>query len=193
MKIITLAHQKGGVGKSTLTFNLANRFSEELNVAVVDMDPQGTMTELKEHFPFDVLPKMNDVRKIKETDYNVVFFDTPPYLTESLEALFFLSDLVLVPTKAGVSDVMAIRRTLSLFKSTRSKAALLIVMNMIKPNTTLTTEVLEALSSLNFPVAETKISDLVCFTRSFINKGVVENKKATGQIEDLTQEILKHL
>ena len=43
-KIITLAHQKGGVGKSTLTFNLAMSFQEHLNTCIVDTDPQGSLT-----------------------------------------------------------------------------------------------------------------------------------------------------
>lgn len=50
-KIITLAHQKGGVGKSTLALNLALCFKDQLRVALIDSDLQGSIYHLKEDFP----------------------------------------------------------------------------------------------------------------------------------------------
>lgn len=38
MKIITVAHQKGGVGKTTLVLNLAACFARGLSVGVLDTD-----------------------------------------------------------------------------------------------------------------------------------------------------------
>ena len=45
-KIITIAHQKGGVGKSTLALNLSYRFSHDVKIALTDVDPQGTIMNL---------------------------------------------------------------------------------------------------------------------------------------------------
>jgi chromosome partitioning protein len=50
-KIITLAHQKGGVGKITLAINLALAFQDQLSVALVDTDLQGSLYHLREDFP----------------------------------------------------------------------------------------------------------------------------------------------
>ena len=44
--IILITHQKGGVGKSTLTFNLAQNISKNAKVAVLDFDLQGSLSQL---------------------------------------------------------------------------------------------------------------------------------------------------
>lgn len=43
---VTIAHQKGGVGKSTLALNLAHSFSENVRTALTDTDPQGSIVQL---------------------------------------------------------------------------------------------------------------------------------------------------
>ncbi len=42
--VICINHQKGGVGKSTLAWNLAIELSKDINVEVVDLDVQQTVT-----------------------------------------------------------------------------------------------------------------------------------------------------
>jgi chromosome partitioning protein len=47
--LITFAHQKGGVGKSTLCLNVALAFANRLSVGIVDIDPQGSIRDIS-HF-----------------------------------------------------------------------------------------------------------------------------------------------
>ncbi|HIP26526.1 MAG TPA: ParA family protein, partial [Flavobacteriaceae bacterium] len=46
--IIVVSHTKGGVGKSTISFNLATALNSKYNIEVVDLDFQKTLTYLNE-------------------------------------------------------------------------------------------------------------------------------------------------
>ncbi|PHN93386.1 hypothetical protein CSC80_10680 [Maribacter sp. 6B07] len=88
---------------------------------------------------------------------------------------------------------MAISATINLVKSISKKAEMIIIMNMVKPNTSLTKEVTQKLKSYNVPVSEIFISDLVDITRSFLVQGVRRNEKAHLQFHLLTNIILEKL
>lgn len=190
-KIILITHQKGGVGKSTLTFNLAQNFSSNSKVAVLDFDLQGSLSQLKEIVTdFDVIPFVEEINSISNLNYDFIFIDTPPYLSNHLSKLIQIADLILVPTKAGILDILAIKSTLKLIEHEHKSNSTLIVFNMIKPNTTLTQDILISLEEYNVPIAKTYISDLVAFTRSVILKGVTNDSNAKFQLDQLTKEVL---
>jgi len=190
-KIILITHQKGGVGKSTLTFNLAQNFSSNSKVAVLDFDLQGSLSQLKEIVTdFDVIPFVEEINSISNLNYDFIFIDTPPYLSNHLSKLIQIADLILVPTKAGILDILAIKSTLKLIEHKHKSNSTLIVFNMIKPNTTLTQDILISLEEYNVPIAKTYISDLVAFTRSVILKGVTNDRNAKFQLDQLTKEVL---
>lgn len=197
-KIISVAHQKGGVGKSTLALNLATCFQEQLNVALVDIDLQGSLTDLKEDFPKLNIICEDQFNQIQKLDYDLIIVDTPPYLSNRLPELFLISDYVLVPTKAGFFDVMAIRSTLQLIGEAQKKHKDLksgIVMNMIKHRSGITSEVQELLKSFTTPVLTTMIHDRVSFARSPITGGVLtgEDVKAKEEITSLADEIVTEI
>jgi chromosome partitioning protein len=84
--IITLAHQKGGVGKSTLSLNLYGYFSQNgYQCVLVDIDPQGSITSL-----LQVFDESGNVKLIERTSFksyaeleekiagfDIVVIDTP--------------------------------------------------------------------------------------------------------------------
>ena len=193
-KIILITHQKGGVGKSTLAFNLAQNISNDAKVALIDIDPQGSLIQLKEVVKsFDILTLQNNFGSLRNLDYDFIFIDTPPYLSNHLSQLIKMADLILIPTKAGVLDLLAIDSTIELIKNEKKLENAMVVFNMIKVNTTLTLDILIGLSEYNVAIAETHISDLVAFTRSVLIGGVMKNKNAQKQLDNLTQELLKNL
>lgn len=199
MKIITVAHQKGGVGKTTLALNLAYCLKNSVRVALLDSDPQGSVSGLNELVGIegiDVVP-LDSLDSISD-QYDVAIIDTPPYLSSKLPSFFEVSDFVLVPTKAGVLDVMAIKATISLLQDAKAKRPKLqsgIVLNMVKNRTTLTQDILDILQQYNTPILKTMISDRVSYARSPLTGGVFETEdtKAMDEIMELTQEILDKL
>ena len=193
-KIILITHQKGGVGKSTLTFNLAQNIAANSRVAVLDFDLQGSLSQLEELVTdFKIIPYQDKLESISELQYDFIFIDTPPYLSNHLAKLISISDLIIVPTKAGILDLLAIKSTLAIIEQEKRTMDTLVVFNMIKPNTTLTLDILIGLEEYNVKIATTHISDLVAFTRSVLLKGVSNDKNAQKQIDQLTEEILTQL
>lgn len=190
-KIITLAHQKGGVGKSTLAINLALIFQDQLSVALVDTDLQGSLYHLREDFPDLTIVGSDQLRDIQQLAFDLIIVDTPPYLSNRLPELFRHSDFILVPTKAGFFDVMAIRSTLALIREARAKAG--IVLNMVKPRYGLTNDVSELLENLGLPLLKSRIHDRVSIARSAITGGILKSgdPKAKAELMALAEEIVE--
>lgn len=73
-KIILITHQKGGVGKSTLTYNLALNICSKAKVVVLDFDLQGSLSQLKELVQdFDIIPFQKGINNINKLDYDFIF------------------------------------------------------------------------------------------------------------------------
>lgn len=196
--ILTIAHQKGGVGKTTLALNLAYCFADSWKVGIADTDVQGSVTGLEGLLSGIDIVDLDKALKGQLPEYDLIIIDTPPYLTNRLAELFAVSDYVLIPTKAGFLDVMAIKATLALLDQAKTKRPDLkagIVMNMVLPRTTVNDEVKEILSGYGFPVHPTMITQRISYTRSPITNGVFggEDEKAKNEVTNLATEIMESL
>lgn len=194
-KIITIAHQKGGVGKSTIALNLAYSFAQNVRTALTDTDPQGSTIQLKGLVPeIEIVPFDKNVFLY---DCDVVIIDTPPYLMNDMLPIFMKSDLVIIPTKAGVPDIMAIRATIELVGEAKKKNINLqsaIVLNMVKPRASITQQAKEQLKEYDIPIIG-EIKDRVSYTNTFLAGGVLTGTdvSAKSEIEELTKNILELL
>ena len=197
-KVICIAHQKGGVGKSTLALNLYNGFQNTLKVCLIDADPQGSLVGLKsilEELNIEQFQKNIDKHKV---DNDLIIIDTPPYLSAQLPELFISSDFVLIPTKAGFFDLMAAKSTIAMFSNalkikTTIKAG--IVFNMVRHNSSISKELRDLILNDNVPILNSIISERVSYTRSLISGGIFNStdEKAKTEIVNLADEILINL
>jgi len=191
-KVIVISNSKGGVGKSTLVFLLSLNLCTTCKVAILDMDLQGSLSHLSETVNKIHITTDKTILE-KDEGFDLIFVDTPPYLSSELNNLIFRADLIIVPTKAGILDLLAIQGTIDLISKADKESSSLIVLNMVKANTTLTAEILKRVESYDISVAKTHISDLVAFTRSIIVKSVEHNHNAQKQLDGLTKEVLTAL
>jgi chromosome partitioning protein len=198
MLIISVVHQKGGVGKTTLALNLAYCLAENLKVGITDTDLQGSISEIEGFLQGIDLVPLEKVRNKEPLDYDVLLIDTPPYLTNKLHDIFLLSDFVVIPTKAGYLDALAVKATIALYKEAQKEKPSLkggIVLNMIMHNTNLNDEVKEILESYDFPMLKTAITHRVSFARSPMTSGIFnsDDSRAKTEIVNLADEILTYL
>lgn len=209
--IITLAHQKGGVGKSTLATNLRGYFAGGgYKAALVDIDPQGSLSKLVRTFseqvgrePEHVIDRSafknyTELLTLLEP-YDIAIIDTPPYLSKELENVFAITNLVLVPCKASPLDFLAIGDTLDLIRATKTNRPELlaaVVLTMTITGTDFTSSIRRELEKTEFPVLKTEIGNRVAYMRSLLRANTVlgdENRKAWDEIENLGKEIISLL
>ena len=209
--IITLAHQKGGVGKSTLATNLRGYFAGGgYKTALVDIDPQGSLSKLVRTFsdqdgrePEHVIERgsyktYKDLLTLLEP-YDIAIIDTPPYLSKELQDVFEITNVILVPCKASPLDFLAIGDTLDLIRQTKTKRKDLIaavVMTMVITGTDFTTQIRTELEKTEFPVLKAEIGNRVAYMRSLLKSNTVlgdENPKAREEIEALGKELISLL
>jgi len=203
--IITLAHQKGGVGKSTLSLNLYGYFVQNgYQCVLVDIDPQGSITSLLQVFDESGSVKLIERTSFKSyaeleekiAGFDIVLIDTPPYLSKELYECLAISHLVLIPCKASPFDALAVVQTLEVISKEQRKNTALsaaIVLTMTVANTTLPQQIRENLQKHDVPILATEIRNRIAYARSLLFSGHVVNdeaKSAKQEIAQLAQEII---
>lgn len=127
MQTIAIVHQKGGVGKSTISQALATGLAGRTRL--YDADAQATsatfVTQRMEAGVvnpdlavgrIDKLPSLIEQAKADGVDWFVI--DTPPeQSTEvNLRGALSVADLAILPTKAGANDVLVLPKTINIAK-----------------------------------------------------------------------------
>lgn len=165
--IITFCGQKGGTGKTTLSFLVAETLARAgKRVAVRDDDPQASVSQLVNEMREAGRTTLESWEASRAGEYDFVVVDTLPQLSSRvlLEAVRE-ADRVIMPLKPSMVDIRATLPAIEMVKeNTRKDARAYVLWNMVKPGTRISRE-LETLEGLiNLPVLKTQIPERVSFT-----------------------------
>ncbi|SFC48916.1 ParA family partition ATPase [Salipiger profundus] len=206
--VITVAQQKGGSGKTTLSANLAvglRRLGQ--TVALIDTDPQGSLgrwfmtridqqPEAIEGFEFATSSAWGityECRKLADR-FDVVIVDTPPKADSDLRPALRAADLVLVPVSMSHLDLWATESVLDLAR--RENREVLMVMNRTRPGTRLSGEISGAAQKMQARIAAAQLANRVGYAEAFGHGlSAAEGRKtpAREEVDALSSEVAQLL
>ena len=135
MSIIAVIQQKGGVGKSTITANLAGELVEKsLIVRVLDLDPQqslatwarmggGILSEIVGPVSIKSPKEFKAVVEAASNEAERVILDCPPGLPDTGMMAALMADLVILPVTPSPLDVIASKAALELIRDVQKQRA----------------------------------------------------------------------
>lgn len=216
-RIVTVAQQKGGAGKTTIAAHLAVAWAEAgKSVAVVDIDPQASLSSwwaMREEMGVPAPSggrgggrsggslavhritgwrTANEVEKLARS-HDVVVIDSPPHAETEAKIAVRSADLVVVPLQPSPMDFWATKATLDL--AAGENTAALLVLNRVPPRAKLTGAMTARLQELGAKVARARIGNRVALAAALLEGlGVTEYQKsgsAAAEVKALAAEVLK--
>lgn len=201
-KVITIAQQKGGAGKTTVAAHVAVALSQKGNrVAVVDIDPQGSLSywhnireeKLGEGYTgliFNALSGWrvgSEISRLrKQCDYIII--DSPPHTETEARTAIRAADLVVIPVQPSPTDLWATKATLELAKA--EKVPVKVVFNRVPANSRLAQTIAAELPEL----IESTLGNRVLFAASLLEgrcaTEVEPSSAAAKEVKALVNEIL---
>lgn len=204
--IISVLNQKGGVGKTTLSVNIAGQLaSNGARVLLLDADPQGSALdwaaarEDESKFAVLGLPRATlhkDIGKFT-SDYDHIIIDGPPRVTDLARSAIMAADLVLIPVQPSPYDVWAAEEVVNLIseaKIYKEKLKSVFVVNRKITNTAIGRDVVDALATYDTPVLTCTVCQRVVFAEAAgQGKAVYElgESSASLEVKALVNEILE--
>ncbi|MGY6277823.1 ParA family partition ATPase [Methylomonas sp. MgM2] len=176
--IISILNQKGGVGKTTLSVNLAAALTlAGSKTLLIDADPQGSALDWqaarKEKSLFTVVGMAKPVlhKDVPElaASYDYVIIDGPPRVNDLARSALMASDVVLIPVQPSPYDVWAADEIVklidevSIYKAGLKRA--FIITRRI-PNTAIGRDAADVLKDYPIPLLRTIIGQRVIYAES---------------------------
>lgn len=213
-KIIAVVNQKGGVGKTTLSYNLAaGAHDMGFKTLLVDADPQESSIETvakapdgREYGPV-VTSLAASGGKLKKTlepyaeIFDLIFIDGPPsHTAPQTKAAVAMADITIIPFAPAPLDLDSTVKTCVAIKDVYDERDLdtptFIVINKLEQTTIAKLMVQTVVEKTGFPLLESKVAKRAVFQESTafgIPVAGLDNPVARDEIKALLLEILGHL
>lgn len=205
MKIITIAQQKGGAGKTTLAAHLAVSLMQTgKRVGLLDIDPQGSLTQwynIREkkfskgftgiNFLTSAGWRISSVVNQYSDNFDYLIIDSPPHTETESKAAIRVANLVLIPMQPSPTDMWATNSTLEF--ALNEKKIVKIVLNRFNPSSKIAKEITTNLKH----VLESYLGNRVAFSSCFMHGVCVTEWDPTSlaalEVKQLTNNVLSLL
>ena len=196
MRIVVVASQKGGSGKTTIAAHLAVQagLAGDGPAVLVDADWQGSLAEwwcarnddtlvLATVTPGELTAMRADelaanLAELRRRGFAVVIIDTPPARTAAIEQVIAIADLVLIPARPSPHDLRAVGATVDMAR--RAGKPFFFVVNGAAPRANITVQAVAALSE-HGPVAPVILYQRTEFAASMIDGRTVMETAPAGK------------
>ena len=202
--MVSVVQQKGGSGKTTVAVHLAVAWAEKYSVAVLDVDPQGSLGEWFEAreerlgedgtgLTFRTASGWGARREARRLarEHDIVVIDTPPKSDLDAKPAIMVADLVVVPVQPSPIDLWATAQTLELIGS--EGAVAMLVLNRVPPRAALTDEAIATMQKFDSFTAGTRLGNRIAFAACMGNGSTVfetsPGSKAAVEAGRLAREI----
>lgn len=215
-KVISVAHRKGGIGKTSITLHLATALAlrKKYKVIVLDTDSQqsafkyrgfeqGMYEDVEAPYPIErVQPKylFDEIRHLREK-YDVIFIDVPRMTEDSedsqLSTAITFCDGVLIPIVAGDLEGLSTLEFIKLiqgideYKSGRDFSFTYFGFLNKRNRRTENDEAIEFMKKLNVPMFENSLSDVKALSKPYTFESVLDNKEGSVRFEPFFEEFLQ--
>jgi chromosome partitioning protein len=205
--VIGITNLKGGVGKSTISQNLAVSFTlRGYKVCVLDTDTEQRSSlkwagQRESHLPHISVvgiegDQINKEAKYQEQHHDIVIIDGSPQLAKTQTKTLTASDILIIPLSPSSLDFWSMEQFLERYEQVKEAKGdgiqAYILLNKTTGKTNLEKEVLSELEKMQVGILETRLADRIAYREAPINGiGMLEYKdaKAKEEVNRLTDEI----